>query len=628
MTSPPPGARVLSFALNRRAQTRSTPQGVQPCPPTPGQRPQTRQPTRPTQPTTEDSVIAAERAHLARSREFLYLMRENALELAKNPMAGDRVSLEYLKADLYRRAEALKDLPDAPLFFGRLDYSELARQDEDFAGADFHIGRRHVHDPDGTPVVLDWRAPVSMPFYRASQPEPMGLTLRRRFGFSGGALTAYEDERFRSSEEAAAAPVRSDEADLKPTSNLLITEIERPRSGPMRDIVATIQPEQDDIVRAGRGDDRVRAGRARHRQDGGRPAPGGVPALRAQGAGDQAGRGRRGPEPRLPLLHQERAARAGRARCHPDHGGRPGGDHPHPRHRHRRGGHGQGRRPDGRGPARRPLVVGQAPGAGARAEPGNAQAAGPRARDRGARPGATRPRRPLRDRPRAARAPDRARHPQPARGGRRDLRRPHPRLGPPLRAGPQVRGRGLAEGRSEASGLHRSFRSKSAHIERTRPALHRRTRPHPLAEGPAWPRLGPLDPRRPGADRRGGRSHRAHAVDRARGGGRGAGPVADGGAGDRAAVRDRGRDRARRHRPGHHPVGRDLLAGAAASTWASPTRPCASSTSATGCRGRSSTTRPGCCRRSPPASGRPGRCAPTRTRCPWSRWPTASSAPG
>jgi DNA helicase IV len=201
-----------------------------------------------TNPGTEDSVIAAERAHLARSREFLHLMRENALELAKNPMAGDRVSLEYLKADLYRRAEALKDLPDAPLFFGRLDYSELARRDEDFAGADFHIGRRHVHDPEGTPVVLDWRAPVSRPFYRASQPEPMGLTLRRRFGFAGGALTAYEDERFRSSKEAA---VRSGQDDVQPVSNLLINEIERPRSGPMRDIVATIQPEQDDIVRAG-----------------------------------------------------------------------------------------------------------------------------------------------------------------------------------------------------------------------------------------------------------------------------------------------------------------------------------------------------------------------------------------
>ena len=196
---------------------------------------------------TEDSVIAGERAHLAHSREFLHLMRENVLLLAQNPMAGDRVSLEYLKADLYRRAEALKDLPDAPLFFGRLDYSELAKTDEDFAGADFHIGRRHVHDEDGTPVVLDWRAPVSRPFYRASQSDPMGLTLRRRFGFAGGALTAYEDERFTLSGETR---TRSEESIAQPTSNLLISEIERPRSGPMRDIVATIQPEQDDIVRA------------------------------------------------------------------------------------------------------------------------------------------------------------------------------------------------------------------------------------------------------------------------------------------------------------------------------------------------------------------------------------------
>jgi len=174
-------------------------------------------------------------------------MRENVLTLAQNPMAGDRVSLEYLKADLYRRAEALKDLPDAPLFFGRLDYSELASADKDFVGTDFHIGRRHVHDPDGTPVVLDWRAPVSRPFYRASPSDPMGLTLRRRFGFAGGGLTAYEDERFSATGETRR---RSEESDAVPASNLLISEIERPRSGPMRDIVATIQPEQDDIVRA------------------------------------------------------------------------------------------------------------------------------------------------------------------------------------------------------------------------------------------------------------------------------------------------------------------------------------------------------------------------------------------
>ena len=115
------------------------------------------------------------------------------------------------------------------------------------AGERFHIGRRHVHDPDGRPVVIDWRAPVSRPFYRASPAEPMGLALRRRFGFSGGELTAYEDEDFPAAGPAAGLPPPS----APPTSRILIEEIERPRSGPMRDIVATIQPDQDDIVRAG-----------------------------------------------------------------------------------------------------------------------------------------------------------------------------------------------------------------------------------------------------------------------------------------------------------------------------------------------------------------------------------------
>jgi DNA helicase IV len=187
----------------------------------------------------EDPVIRAERAYLVEAREFLLLMRENVLAI--NPMAGDRVSLEYLKADLYRRAESLRDLPDAPLFFGRLDYDEQGP---------FHIGRRHVHDQDGTPVVIDWRAPVSRPFYRASQADSMGLARRRRFGFSGGELTAYEDERFADPGDWGGGRLRSDE--IK-TSKLLVAEIERPRSGPMRDIVATIQPDQDDIVRAEAG---------------------------------------------------------------------------------------------------------------------------------------------------------------------------------------------------------------------------------------------------------------------------------------------------------------------------------------------------------------------------------------
>jgi DNA helicase IV len=201
-----------------------------------------------------DDVLGAEREHLRQSREFLGLMRADVLSL--RAMGGDPVSEQYLKADLYRRAEALKDLPDTPLFFGRLDYepgalagredldelaASAAAHGDEPAGEHFHVGRRHVHDPLGSPVVIDWRAPVSRPFYRASQAEPMGLERRRRFGFSGGELTAFEDEHFG----------RAGQTDLGTASKILIEEIERPRSGPMRDIVATIQPDQDDIVRAG-----------------------------------------------------------------------------------------------------------------------------------------------------------------------------------------------------------------------------------------------------------------------------------------------------------------------------------------------------------------------------------------
>jgi DNA helicase IV len=184
-----------------------------------------------------DQVLTAEREHLTRSRQYLGLMRQDVLSLPA--LAGDRVSQEYLKADLHRRAESLRDLPDTPLFFGRLDYDREPQPPEQF-----HVGRRHVHDPDGHPAVIDWRAPISRPFYRASQADPMDLTRRRRFGFSGGELTAFEDELFTTGPVAEAGPARP------AMSRIMIEEIERPRSGSMRDIVATIQPEQDDIVRA------------------------------------------------------------------------------------------------------------------------------------------------------------------------------------------------------------------------------------------------------------------------------------------------------------------------------------------------------------------------------------------
>jgi DNA helicase IV len=174
--------------------------------------------------------LAAEQRHLQSARAGLARMRERTSAL--EAMAGDPVSTEYLKAALWRRVRALEDDPDTPLFFGRLDYGRQSAAGEE----SFHIGRRHVSDEHGDPLVVDWRADISRPFYRASRSEPYGVVLRRRFGFSRGVLTAYEDEHLLGGEETAA-------------SAILEAEIERPRVGPMRDIVATIQPEQDDIVR-------------------------------------------------------------------------------------------------------------------------------------------------------------------------------------------------------------------------------------------------------------------------------------------------------------------------------------------------------------------------------------------
>ncbi|MGW1199656.1 HelD family protein [Streptomyces sp. NPDC002536] len=187
--------------------------------------------------------LERERTHLASSRSALRAMRADVEALDIKDVTANWVNAAVLERQIEDRITALADLAHTPLFFGRLDYLHAPGADraEGAEGEQFYIGRRHVHDADGDPMVIDWRAPVSQPFYRASKKEPMDVRLRRRFGYTGGELTAYEDEDL------------TDAAGAGGASKLLQAEIERPRVGPMRDIVATIQPEQDEIVRAGIG---------------------------------------------------------------------------------------------------------------------------------------------------------------------------------------------------------------------------------------------------------------------------------------------------------------------------------------------------------------------------------------
>ena len=190
-----------------------------------------------------EGPLEREQAHLAAARRALRAMRADVEAMDISDVTGNWVDAKILAANVQARILALADMADTPLFFGRLDYGHAPGVDlaEGAEGESFYIGRRHVHDAEGDPMVIDWRAPVSQPFYRASRAEPMDVLLRRRFGYTGGELTAYEDEHL------------TDPAEAESASRLLQSEIERPRVGPMRDIVATIQPEQDEIVRAGVG---------------------------------------------------------------------------------------------------------------------------------------------------------------------------------------------------------------------------------------------------------------------------------------------------------------------------------------------------------------------------------------
>ena len=174
-----------------------------------------------------DDVLGSEQQYLARARADLETMRQQVLSL--DVQGGNEVSAQYLSAALYHRAQALIDDPGTTLFFGRTDHDD---------GNRWYIGRRHVADPKGDPVVIDWRAEVSKAFYQASRNDRMGVLKRRRFGIETGQITAYEDE------------LLTEATEVEAKSQILAHEIERPRAGPMRDIVATIQPEQDVIVRA------------------------------------------------------------------------------------------------------------------------------------------------------------------------------------------------------------------------------------------------------------------------------------------------------------------------------------------------------------------------------------------
>ncbi len=141
------------------------------------------------------------------------------------------------------------DLGNAALVFGRIDRGESATEPAE----SFHIGRLAVADELADPVVVDWRAPIAEPFYRATGREPLGLVRRRHFHVHGRDLLGIEDELFGEghlgigAEDGVAAPGGPE--GIRGYSTLLAV-LQRGRTGQLGDIVATIQGEQDEIIRS------------------------------------------------------------------------------------------------------------------------------------------------------------------------------------------------------------------------------------------------------------------------------------------------------------------------------------------------------------------------------------------
>ncbi len=189
-------------------------------------------------------------------------MLQGVLDLGRGGTFQSRTERDIVVRTSLARLEQL-DIGDQALYFGRID-----RQPEPGNGAadgalgeSFHIGRLAVSGPDHEPLVVDWRAPVAEPFYRATGLDPQGLARRRHLAVRGRTVLGLEDEYF---VDPAGRPVGPTEIreDGEATDRLvsdgmvlggpgaLLSALGQARTGRMGDIVATIQREQDEIIRS------------------------------------------------------------------------------------------------------------------------------------------------------------------------------------------------------------------------------------------------------------------------------------------------------------------------------------------------------------------------------------------
>ncbi|HZA78381.1 MAG TPA: hypothetical protein VE623_18530 [Acidimicrobiales bacterium] len=199
--------------------------------------------------------LAAEQAYIDRAYDGLERARQSATKLRSMVEVGRggteqaRWEREIIEGNIASRLDYLH-LGDASLVFGRIDKSRSE------GGDTFYIGRVAVADENQEPLVVDWRAPVAEPFYRATGRAPMGLVRRRHFATRGRQLLGIEDELFGEGAGMLDGEFRVvDDGDGREAREVrgqsaLIAALEEARTGQLSDIVATIQGEQDEVIRS------------------------------------------------------------------------------------------------------------------------------------------------------------------------------------------------------------------------------------------------------------------------------------------------------------------------------------------------------------------------------------------
>lgn len=188
--------------------------------------------------------LSAEQAHVDHAYARLEQMRDTAAGMLRDAFGERGGTFQALTERDIRVRSSLGRLEQLQLGAEALVFGRIDRRPSDGEPEAFHIGRLAVSDADQEPLVVDWRAPVAEPFYRATGAHPMGLERRRHFLAEGRRIADLEDELF---------GVEGDDDGVGlglSGPQVLLSAISRGRTGRMRDIVATVQREQDEVIRS------------------------------------------------------------------------------------------------------------------------------------------------------------------------------------------------------------------------------------------------------------------------------------------------------------------------------------------------------------------------------------------